>query len=164
MDRGMTFPAGNRWVWSALSAVLVAVMVVTPSTARCALGDTLEAVQSEGAAAHAVVRAQQMAAYSVHSLSLPAGTQVNEYADSSGHIFAVTWRGPVIPDLSQWLGAYYLDYNAARPAANMRTGHRFLAVHTARVVVTMAGQQRDLWGRAYLPNALPPNVSIAEVR
>lgn len=160
----MTFLLGNRRARLGLASAFFTLMAAAPGAARCALGDTLDTVQAEGSAAHAVVRSQQLANFSVHSLSLSTGVQVNEYADASGHVFAVTWRGQTIPDLSQYLGAYFLDYSAGRPAADARTGHRFMVLHSSRVVVVMGGQMRDLWGRAYLPGGVPAGVSLSEVR
>jgi hypothetical protein len=163
MGSGMTVPVENRRWLSRCMTALLALVMAAPGAARCALGETLDSVEADGSVFHAVVRSQQRADYSVHTLSMPTGTEVNEYADTSGRVFAVTWQGAAPPDLSQLLGAYFLDYNAARPAV-VRSGHRFLMVQAPRVVVMMAGHMRHLWGRAYLPTAMPAGVSLAEVR
>ncbi|MDP3617683.1 MAG: DUF2844 domain-containing protein, partial [Rhodoferax sp.] len=42
----------------------------------------------------------QSSRYLLHETLLQNGTNVREYATPAGVVFAVTWRGPVLPDLS----------------------------------------------------------------
>jgi hypothetical protein len=99
-------------------------------------------------------------AYTVERISTPAGLAVNEYVSPNGTVFAVSWRGPRPPDLSQLLGSYFAEYQAA--AAAPAAQHRPLGLQTDHLVVETSGHMRDLRGRAYVPALLPPGVSADE--
>jgi Protein of unknown function (DUF2844) len=88
------------------------------------------------------------------------GTTINEYASSTGQIFAYTWQGPTMPDLPELLGAYDASYLTGEAAA-LATERD---LHDARVVqpdviVESGGQMRSYVGRAWLPDALPAGVT-----
>lgn len=101
-------------------------------------------------------------AYSVEQISTPAGVTVNEYISQGGTVFAVSWRGPQPPDLSQLLGSYFAEYQSA--AASPRRQRGYLRVQTETLVVETSGHMRDLRGRAYLPALLPSGVSADEIQ
>ena len=101
-------------------------------------------------------------AYTVEQISTPAGVAVNEYVAPNGTVFAVSWRGPRPPDLSQLLGSYFAEYQtaaAAQPAQRQR-----LLLQTEHLVIETSGHMRDLRGRAYVPALLPPGVSADEIQ
>src|SRR5665647_3966267 len=50
--------------------------------------------------------------YTLHEVQLENGTIVREYATPAGQVFAVAWRGPVLPDLSALLGGYFNTFKA----------------------------------------------------
>jgi hypothetical protein len=100
--------------------------------------------------------------YKVEQISTLAGVIVNEYVSSSGTVFAVSWHGPRPPDLSQLLGSYYPQYQAAATAPHRQRGS--LVVKTDQLVIETGGHMRDLHGRAYIPSLLPPDVSTEEIR
>jgi hypothetical protein len=98
----------------------------------------------------------------VHELRLPSGTIVREYLDASGTVFAVTWRGPFKPDLPTLLGRYFDSYaSAPRSAGSTRSR---LAIDQANLVVRAGGHQRAFVGLAYVPQLLPPGVSVADLQ
>jgi hypothetical protein len=104
------------------------------------------------------------APYTVHELQLETGTLVREFASASGQVFAVTWRGPVLPDLSQWLGSYF---GAFRQEADQQrlAGRRGAPINLeqAGLVVRSNGRMRNFFGHAYVPALVPPSVNINEV-
>jgi hypothetical protein len=89
------------------------------------------------------------------------GTSINEYASSTGRIFAYTWQGPTMPDLPALLGTYNAAYRAGANATALAPGHDLHASRVARsdVVVESGGQMRSYVGRAWLPGALPAGVT-----
>ena len=95
------------------------------------------------------------------------GTTITEYADSTGRIFAYTWRGPTVPDLRALLGRYEDAYrSAASDAAG--TTPRTASLHASRVaagdvIVESSGRMRAYVGRAWLPAALPPGITAADL-
>ncbi len=100
--------------------------------------------------------------YTLERISTPWGTVVNEYVSADGTVFAISWRGPRPPDLSQMLGSYFSDYQTA--LAQTRQMRRQLRVDTRSVVVQTGGHMRDLWGRAFVPSLMPSGVSTEEIR
>ena len=139
--------------------VLAAVVAAGPASAWCALGGQLPSVMADGSALHAAVRSETTSVYTRHSMTLPTGTRVNEYAGADGVVFAVTWSGATSPDLSQLLGTYFSEYKTALPGS-ASVPHRARTVQGPRVVVQSAGIMRALHGRAYVPAALPAGVSV----
>jgi hypothetical protein len=101
-------------------------------------------------------------AYTVEQISTPNGVTVNEYLSPSGTVFAVSWRGPRPPDLSQLFGSYFAEYQTA--AASPQPQRRHLLIRTENLVVETGGHMRDLRGRAYLPALLPTGVSTDEIQ
>ncbi len=100
--------------------------------------------------------------YAVEQISMPTGVTVNEYLAPDGTVFAVSWRGPRPPDLSQLLGSYFAEFQTAAAAPQAQRGH--LLIRTESLVVETSGHMRDLRGRAYLPALLPPGVKADEIQ
>jgi hypothetical protein len=101
-------------------------------------------------------------AFSVEEIRSAMGTVVREYVGPAGQVFALSWRGPVRPDLRHLLGEHFAAFErASRSTARVRGP---LVVRTGPLVVEMGGHVRDFHGRAYLPALLPDGVSQAAVR
>ena len=139
----------------ALAIALVAVL--SPRVAPAALGGNVATVEADRAHMKATVRTSQAAGYEVHELVTPQGTTVQEYVAPSGTVFAVSWRGPFMPDLRQTLGAYFEIYrNAPRTAGSTRS---HAAIEQPQLVVRSQGHMRFYAGIAYVPSLLPHGVS-----
>jgi hypothetical protein len=137
------------------------------ATDQQALGGTLQMpnqpqLSTGEQALHEQTPAPSNPAYTVEQISTPAGVTVNEYLSVNGTVFAVSWRGPRPPDLSQLFGAYFAEYQTAAAQPHAQRGHLF--VQTENLVVETSGHMRDLRGRAYLPALLPPGVSADEIQ
>jgi hypothetical protein len=102
--------------------------------------------------------------YTVHENLLDSGTSVREFATPAGVVFAVAWRGPVLPDLSELLGNYFsafkLEIDQAR-ATGGRGGH--INIQTADLVVQSNGRMRGFFGHAYAPTLIPAGVNINDL-
>lgn len=102
--------------------------------------------------------------YLLHETELQNGTNVREYATPAGVVFAVTWRGPVLPDLSALLGDYFIAFKAETDLARL-LGRRGSPVHMAGtdLVVSSSGRMRNFFGYAYAPALIPAAVNIKDV-
>jgi len=102
--------------------------------------------------------------YTLHEVQLENGTTVREYATPAGQVFAVAWRGPVLPDLSALLGGYFNTFKAETDQARM-TGRRGSPVNIERngLVVRSNGRMRNFFGHAYAPDLVPTGVNIKDV-
>jgi Protein of unknown function (DUF2844) len=145
---------------TALAVASICLVLATPSWA--ALGERAESVASDQQLLHGELRSTVGERFSVHEISAADGTTVREYASPDGVVFAVSWRGPFVPDLAHLLGSYFPEFQAASRFP-VRPRHP-VSVRTDRLVVELGGHMRAFHGRAYLPGALPDGVSESDVR
>ncbi|HEX7983416.1 MAG TPA: DUF2844 domain-containing protein [Duganella sp.] len=102
------------------------------------------------------------AVYTVSQSTLDSGTVVREYSDAAGKVFAVSWRGPTLPDLRTLLGDKFAVMTGAA-AKRAQAGHSQLALERADVVLVSTGHMRAFAGHAWLPGALPPGFDTATI-
>ena len=133
-------------------SLVVALSVAAPAFA--ALGGDATSVQADLVTMKGTLRMTSTAGYTVHEITTPAGTVVREYLTPVGKVFAVSWRGPVIPDLRQMLGDYYGQFAQAASAPHFG-GHSHLAVERPGLVVHSSGRMRAFFGRAWAPDLVP---------
>ena len=134
--------------------------------ALAALGGDVSSVGADGARLRAQVRpgTSTAAGYSVDELVLTSGTVVNEYISPAGRVFAVSWHGPIKPNLAQLFGTYFQSYQAGAKAEahNSATRRRF-TVRQTDLVVESFGRMRAFYGRAYVPSLVPADVSVDDI-
>ncbi|USX22321.1 DUF2844 domain-containing protein [Oxalobacteraceae bacterium OTU3REALA1] len=94
------------------------------------------------------------AVYTVSQSTLDSGTVVREYSDTAGKVFAVSWRGPTLPDLRTLLGEKFAVMTGAA-GQRARAGHSQLALNQSDVVLVSSGHMRSFAGHAWIPSALP---------
>lgn len=106
----------------------------------------------------------QSSLYTRHEVQLDSGTTVWEFATPAGVVFAVQWRGPVLPDLSSLLGDYFKTFH--QETAQARTlGRHGSPVNIERhdLVIRSNGRMRNFFGHAYAPDLVPAGVVVADV-
>lgn len=143
-----------------LPAAPILLLFAAPTWA--ALGQPVASVASDQQRLGGERRSIAADAFSVEEITSASGTVVREFVSPGGQVFAISWRGPVRPDLRQLLGEHFAAFTRAAAEA----GHRRhpLAVRTGELVVESGGHVRDFRGRAYLPALMPEGVSEAAVR
>lgn len=138
---------------------------LTPSQrAHAFLGGEAAGVAEDAVALQGVLRTAQAPGYEVLEITNVSGTQVREYLNQHGTIFAVSWRAPVAPDLQRLLGTYFTAYSTALNAFEHPGLRRSLKVAAPQVVVEAGGHLRAYVGRAYLPAEIPAGVRPADLR
>ncbi|MEI7516633.1 MAG: DUF2844 domain-containing protein [Betaproteobacteria bacterium] len=102
--------------------------------------------------------------FTVYSVQLETGTVVQEYVNASGTVFAVAWRGPVLPDLGELLGAYFTSFKA-QAELQRASGSRqaVLGVDADGLVVRSGGRMRNFFGSAYATGLVPAGLRIQDV-
>lgn len=103
--------------------------------------------------------------YSILAFTV-AGMQIKEFVSSDGVVFAVAWQGTGVPDLQVLLGEYFEEYRDAVITERNRTPRirKPLRLKTSRLVVERGGHSRSLWGRAFLPAALPAGLRAEDIQ
>jgi hypothetical protein len=142
-------------------AVLALFFVLFPRPALAALGGDEASVDVDAAQMKGTRTVTTNAKYVVHQIVLPSGTVVREYL-SAGRIFAVTWRGPWLPDMSVLLGSSFERYKKA--SRSHRGSHRPFVVDEPDLVVHSAGHPRAFFGEAHLPALFANGVRVEELQ
>jgi hypothetical protein len=138
-----------------------ALLLQAPAAAH--LGGDADSVTADRDALHAQLRRTPMGQYDLHEITTDAGTRVHEYTTPQGAVFALTWQGPLPPDLRQLFGNYYKQFQDAA-AVQSRTGmHRLLNITQPDLVVQSMGRLRDFRGMAYVPSLVPAGVAVADL-
>jgi hypothetical protein len=143
---------------------LATLALATAQISRATLGGLADSVESDRKVLSAVrMSTSSHSQYTVQEIQIET-TLVREYVSLSGIVFAVAWNGLVHPDLAQLLGPYNGDYEKALQEAPRKYGRSRLEVKGDGVVVEKWGHMRNLQGRAYAPDLIPPGVSIDEIK
>jgi uncharacterized protein DUF2844 len=136
--------------------------VLWANVASATLGEPESAILAESQLGRASIKQANVGAYRVHEMQTPWGTVLREYSGLDGKVFAVTWHGPVIPNLKQTLGSYFDEFSAQTGAA--QGNRKRLVVRQPDLVVESGGHMRAHHGRAYLPQAVPSGVSLGDLK
>jgi len=143
-------------------AIAIAAFAILHSASSfAALGGDVNSVLADQAQMKAQRRVTQMSAYSIHEMQSQTGTTVREFVTPEGKVFGVAWRGQSLPNFQQVLGSYYDEFihNAPR-----QRKHGPVTIHTPGLVVQSGGHMRALTGRAYIPEMVPSNVKVDEIK
>src|SRR5580704_12594360 len=92
------------------------VLLLLPFPVFASLGGDVTTVQADQAKMQGSLRTTSSNSYTLHEIQSPTGVAVKEYVSTSGKVFAVTWQGPIHPDLRQLLGTYFDQFVQAEQA------------------------------------------------
>ena len=146
----------------ALLLAAVCMSALWSGSARAALGSDAASVSVDGASMHGDVQSEIRERYQVLKISTAAGISVREYLDKDGIVFAVSWNGPVPPDLQRLLGEHFTTYAAALAAVDHPGVRRSLRVESSGLILELGGHLRAYAGRAYLAALIPGGIPAAE--
>jgi hypothetical protein len=99
--------------------------------------------------------------YTIHEIRASSGIAVREFVGGDGKVFAVTWRGPFLPNMRQLLGAYFEPYSQAMRSKHAR--HRPFVIDQPGLVLHSSGHMRFFSGDAHIPAALPDGVRAEDL-
>jgi uncharacterized protein DUF2844 len=148
----------------ALPALAVLTFAAFTAPAFAALGGDEDSVHVDSARFRAQMLSTAMLQYTRHDITTSPDAEIHEYASRSGKVFAVTWRGPLPPDLSQLFGSYFDSYRTALVAQSHPGGHHQLQIVQPDLVIQSVGRLRAFMGKAYVPSLVPAGVDVTELR
>lgn len=130
--------------------------------ASAGLGGNAASVLSDTEEFNGVTHLTVLQDYEIHEIGTDGGMLVREFLDRNGVVFAVTWNGPVVPDLRRLLGASFDAY--VKSVTALKPGLRKdLRIASPELVVESGGHMRAYSGRAYLPALIPAGTSAADL-
>jgi hypothetical protein len=143
----------------ALLGTLAVMCVSAPALA--ALGGDATSVEADRASMKGALRVTPGVDYDVHEIQTAAGTVIHEYVSAQGKVFAVSWRGPGLPDLGGLLGEY--SAQVAQAVTRPHYNHHHLRIATPDVVMESDAYLRSRSGRAWVPALFPQNFSVKDI-
>ena len=155
-----------RSIHAALSlpALIAVAFAWVAAPAAASLGGDLTSVSDDSVQFRGQLVSTGMLHYDQHDITTASGTVVHQYLSPGGKVFAVTWKGPMPPDLRQLFGPYFEPFRSAAAAQSRPGGHRQVSIVQSDFVVQAAGHMRDFQGKAYVPSLVPSGVSVAELQ
>jgi hypothetical protein len=144
----------------------IVLLVLTAPTIVCAeLGGNASSVQIDQVQMKASIMhtTKTNPNYSVQQIQTPTGVIIKEFVSTTGTVFAVTWQGPLMPNMQQLLGQYFGNYVTA--AKTNRGGHNHVSIQQAGgLVLQSSGHMRAFSGIAYIPSLVPVGVTVTQLR
>jgi hypothetical protein len=147
----------------ALPAFVSLAFVWLTSPASASLGGDADSVSADSVEFKGQRLRTAMLQFDRHDITTGSGTVVHEYLSRAGKVFAVTWQGPMPPDLRQLFGSYFEPFRSAAAAQSRPGGHRQLSIAQSDFVVQAIGHLRTFQGKAFVPSLVPAGVSVAEL-
>lgn len=141
---------------------ILPILLALSGPAAAALGGDEASITADQEQMKATRRIVNLQKYTMHEIRIASGTLVREYVSARGQVFAVVWEGPLKPDLQQLLGGYFADYGAAASSKRSRRGP--VLVQQPGLVIQSGGHMRSFSGRAYIPQLLPANLTVDEIK
>ncbi|HZZ13850.1 MAG TPA: DUF2844 domain-containing protein [Paraburkholderia sp.] len=101
-------------------------------------------------------------AYTVHETRGADGVTIREYASPANTVFAVSWQGPVRPEMNAVLGSYFPNFASA--AAGRPRGTGPLVAHHTDFHIESAGRPGYFFGKAYVSRLVPAQVRVEDLQ
>ena len=147
-----------------LVKIALAAAALLPLASYAALGGAPGA----GSAPQTLLRAAMSgsssaaAAYTVRESRDAEGVRIREYVLPTHVVFAVSWQGPVRPDMVVLLGSYFP--NAVSAGAGRVRGTGPLIERNGDFQIESAGRPGNFFGKAVLPRLVPANVRADDLQ
>ncbi len=139
-------------------ALAAAALGLAVAPAHASLGDKRASIDNDVSRLHARLKSTASTTYTVHELTGDGGMVTREYANGAGTVFAVSWQGPVRPDLKTLFGGYFPRFQA--DVDGHGRARRPLRADDIDFVVRTGGHPGAMWGFAVLPDQVPQGFSL----
>jgi hypothetical protein len=147
-----------------LGFVLLGLTFAFDPAALASLGGDAASIDADAAMMRGTQITRLSPAYTVREIAGESSMDIREFSNGRGVVFAVSWSGPVFPDLRLLLGSYFGRYTDALATLEHAGMHRSVRVASPEIVVESSGHLRAYHGLAYLPSELPAGVSSTELQ
>jgi hypothetical protein len=144
-------------------AAVGAALISIASPAFAALGGKAETVDTDRARLHARLNRSNLATSTQNDLTLNDGTVTRQFTNADGVVFAVSWSGPMRPDLRQIFGNYYPRLQSAAAKTARLHARMAFSANDADFVVRSGGHPGAFWGYAILPTKVPASFDASRL-
>lgn len=135
-----------------------------PFPASAELGGDSASVYRDVDHANGSVQVTNESRYLIFEIKTGTGTVVREFLSPDGTVFAISWEGRFIPELHQFLGAYFDEYSKAVKAQTKSfLGRRRADIHLPGLVFESKGHMGWYSGRAYIPQSVPKQANLEDI-
>lgn len=144
---------------------VLALAALYPLASHATLGSAPGANTYAAAAARSLLQpatAATASSYTVRKATGRDGVTIREYVLPSNVVFAVTWQGPVRPDMTALLGSYFPNFANTDDGRPRGTGP--LVRHDSDFHIESAGHAGYFFGKAYLPRLVPAGVQVEDLQ
>jgi hypothetical protein len=145
--------------------IALTLAALCPLASYATLGSAPAANTHAATAARSLLQstaATATASYTVREAVGSDGVTIREYVLPTNVVFAVTWQGPVRPDMSALLGSYFPNFVNAGEGRPRGTGP--LVRHDGDFHIESAGHAGYFFGKAYLPRLVPANAQVKDLQ
>ncbi len=136
-------------------AAVGTVLLSLASPAFAALGGKAASIDTDRVRLHARISRSVAVGATQNDLILNDGTVTRQFTNAAGMVFAVSWNGPMRPNLRQLFGDYYPRLQAAASRTNRLHARLAFTASDADFVVRSGGHPGAFWGYAVLLNQVP---------
>lgn len=146
----------------------LALATLAPLAAYAALGAAPVARTHAVAASRSLLQSSATSAstpstpYTVREATDAYGVTIREYVLPTNVVFAVTWQGPVRPDMRELLGSYFPNFT--NPGEGRAHGIGPMVQHNSAFHIESAGHTGYFFGKAFLPRLVPANVRMENLQ
>lgn len=132
------------------------------ASTHAALGGAPAELGATQAGRTARVMAAGAGSYRMVETTLASGTVIHEYVTQGGVVFAVSWKGPFLPDLRTLLGKHF-DTLTREAARRPKAGHSSVHVERPDVVIVSGGHMRAYAGQAWVAGEFPAGFAADDI-
>lgn len=152
-----------RLTWLKMLLVTIALLAAGSTTVSATLGEGVDSIVADQQEMGGGIKTTSNAGYTTNEITTPSGTVIREYVSPGGMVFAVSWRGPVPPNLADLLGSYFQQIRAASSAQKPGLSGPTTVV-AGDVILHTGGHMGSLWGRAVVSSLVPAGVDETELK
>jgi hypothetical protein len=138
------------------------ILFLLPALSLATLGEPIDSATKNLSSLKVAQKTGASEKYSVQEYE-KNGNTVKEFANLSGVVFAVSWRGISKPDLNALFGSYFTEYKTALDGVPKQYGVKSISMKTSKMVIRRGGRMRDQRGFAYVPTLVPEGVNIEDL-
>lgn len=147
-----------------LRVLATAAGVMIASQAHATLGEKIDSGSVSQSRLVASTATITQGSYTDNARTLESGVVIHEYSRADGTVFAVAWKGKVMPDMKELLGTYFSQYIKRDNSTPQAGGLSQLSTTGSDLVVSSSGRLGAFSGLIYVPSLVPAGVDVEHLQ